>query len=55
MNVIKWIVVICLVIAFLSSLGDCTLKCNSVKHRITDLIISVVCFVGITVMKMFWW
>ena len=55
MNVIKWIVVICLVLAFLDSLCDSLSKGNNVKHRVVDLVIAVVCFIGITVMKMFWW
>ena len=55
MSVIKWVMIIMLLIAFLSSLGDSCSKANNVKHRTMDLIIAIVCFVGMAVMRMFWW
>ena len=55
MSVIKWAMIIMLLIAFLSSLGDSCSKANSVKHRTMDLIIAIVCFIGMIVMRMFWW
>lgn len=54
MNVIKWILIVFLVLVFICGLID-SLSKQDIKQRVIDLVVAIMCFVGITVIKMFWW